>query len=296
LSPISHNELDKTLRQLIDWGQEHGEIRAMILNSTRAMPTVPLDAFSDYDVILAVPDIYPFFEDRSWLEDFGRVLMVYRDPITLEHGHEQFAYITQYEDGTKIDFILWSVELLRQVALDAELPDVLDVGYRVLFDKDGLTGELKSPSYKAHIPNPPTEQEFLNAIEEFYHGATYVAKHLRRDDLLPAKYNLDYMMKHKWLRRMLEWRIEIDHDWSLRPGAYGKRLKIYLSPANWAELESTYCGASIDENRRALFKTLDLFRRVGREVGAHLGYTYPEALDHRVSAYLQRVKKLEKGS
>lgn len=291
MSPASLKMVDKTLQRLIAWGEQRDEIRAMILNSTRAMPGVALDAFSDYDVILVVPDIRPFFEDRSWLGDFGSMLVVYRDPITLKHGHEQFAYITQYEDGTKIDFILWTVELLRKVALDDRLPDVLDVGYRVLLDKGSLTGGLNPPTFKAHIPSPPNEQEYLDAIEEFYHEATYVAKHLWRDDLLPGKYNLDYMMKHKWLRQMLEWRIEIDHGWSLRPGAYGKRLKKHLDPAIWAALESTYCGANIEENWQALFKTIDLFRRVGSEVGAQLGYMYPEELDRRVSAYLQQVKE-----
>jgi aminoglycoside 6-adenylyltransferase len=283
--------VDKTLQRLIVWGEQRDEIRAMILNSTRSIPGAALDAFSDYDVILVVYDIRPFYEDRSWLGDFGSVLVVYRDPIALEHGHEQFAYITQYEDGIKIDFILWTVELLRKVALDDRLPDVLDVGYQVLLDKDCLTGGLKPATYKAHIPSPPDEQEYLDAIEEFYHEATYVVKHLWRDDLLPAKYNLDYMMKHKWLRQMLEWRIEIDHGWSLRPGAYGKHLKKHLDPATWAALESTYCGASIEENWQALFKTIDLFRRVGVEVGAQLGYSYPEELNRRVSAYLKQVKE-----
>jgi hypothetical protein len=37
-------------------------------------------------------------------------------------------------------------------------------------------------------------------VEEFFHEATYVAKHLRRDDLLPAKYNLDHAMKQRDLR------------------------------------------------------------------------------------------------
>jgi len=87
-------------------------VRAMLLTSSRADPKAHLDLFSDYDVILVVTDIHPFFEDRTWLQDFGQVLVVYRDPIRLDYGLEAFAYITQYEDGTKIDFTLWPVETI----------------------------------------------------------------------------------------------------------------------------------------------------------------------------------------
>ena len=137
----------QTLRGLVRWAEKQPSVRALLLTSSRANPNAAVDLFSDYDVILAVADIRPFFDDRTWLEDFGPVLVVYRDPIKHEHGEVglgRFAYITQYEDGTKIDFTLWPVELLRCVVAAPELPDDLDVGYTVLLDKDGLTAELKT--------------------------------------------------------------------------------------------------------------------------------------------------------
>jgi aminoglycoside 6-adenylyltransferase len=88
----------------------------------------------------------------------------------------------QYADGSKIDFTLWPVALLRQVAQSGGLPDQLDVGYRVLVDKDGLTSGLKPPSHGAHIPSRPSYEEFLAVVEEFFLESTYVAKHLKRDD------------------------------------------------------------------------------------------------------------------
>jgi aminoglycoside 6-adenylyltransferase len=264
----------------------------MILTSTRASPQARVDAFSDYDVVLAVTDVRPFYEDRSWLEDFGRVLVLYRDPMALEYGLERFAYITQYEDGTKIDFTLWSVGIVAEVARQEVLPCDLDVGYRVLLDKDGLTAGLALPSYRAFVPAPPNEAEFLTLVEEFFHEATYVAKHLWRDELLPAKYNLDQVMKQDNLRRMLEWRLEIDHGWSVKVGAYGKGLKRYLDPAVWSDVEATYAGAGLAENWVALFRTIDLFRRVAVEVARHLGFGYPHQMDQRAVRYLRRVEEL----
>jgi len=287
---------DRIVQRLMRWAEGQEMVRAMLLTSTRTAPDAYMDLFSDYDVILAVTDIHPFFEDRAWLEDFGRVLVLYRDPIQLEQGVERFAYITQYEDGLKIDFTLWPVEMLAQVMNAPELPDDLDVGYVVLLDKDGWTAGLRPPTYNAHIPSPPTRAEFENRIEEFLHEATYVAKHLWRGDLMAAKYNLDQAMKMNNLRLVLEWRIEIDGGWSVKPGAYGKGLKRFLDPETRQELEATYAGADEQDNWDALFKTIALFRRVAIEVGDRLGYPYPHELDRRVMAYLRRVQGLDRGA
>ncbi len=287
------------LHQLMHWGEERADVRAMILTSTRTNPNAPVDPFSDYDVLVVVTDIYPYFQDWGWLDDFGPMLVVYRDPIRLEHGFEKFAYITQYEDGLKIDFTLWPVELLQRVAEEARrtgrLEPDLDVGYTLLLDKDGLAAGMPAPTYRAYIPLPPDEAEYHRVIEVFFHEATYVAKHLWRDELLPAKYNLDYAMKGANLRRMLEWRIEIDGGWSVKTGAYGKGLKKRLPREIWVELEATYVGAGPEENWEAMFRTIALFRRVAEEVGQALGYAYPEELDRRMDKYLKRVKSLPQG-
>jgi len=184
-----------------------------------------LDRFSDYDVTVVVTDILPFFENREWLKSFGDVLVVYRDPIRDQLGYRRFAYVTQYADGSKIDFTLWPVALLKQIVYESKLPSELDIGYSVLLDKDHLADQLQAPTHKAHIPAPPTEAEFQTLVEEFFHESTHVAKHLRRGDLMPLKYNLDQAMKQLSLRRILEWQIEIDHHWSVKPGANGKELK-----------------------------------------------------------------------
>ncbi len=63
-------------------------------NHSRANPNAPVDLFSDYDVILVVRDPHSFFEDRNWLAELGKVLVVFRDPIQLENVCERFSYIT----------------------------------------------------------------------------------------------------------------------------------------------------------------------------------------------------------
>ena len=285
---IKHHP-DDIIKKLIHWAKQRDSIRAMLLTSTRAVPNAPVDLLSDYDVILIVDDIRPFVEDRSWLDDFGEVLVTYWDPIHLDPDQriEKVANVIQYEDGLKIDFTLWPVDLLRNIIQAPALQAELDAGYRVLMDKDHLTDGLQPPAYKAYIPTPPTKDLYQKTIEDFFSDAPYVAKCLLRGELFPTKWALDYDMKHIFLRAMLEWRLELDHDWSVPTGALGKGLKKYLPPEIWSQLEDTYVGAGIAENWEALFKTITLFRQVATEVGEELGYAYPQDLDERVVAYVK---------
>lgn len=280
--------------QLKQWAEHQDSVRAMLLTSTRANPSAVVDAFSDYDVILVVRDIHPFFDDRRWLDDFGDVLVTYWDPIHLapDYGIEQVTNVIQYADGFRIDFTLWPIELLRRIIESKMLPASLDAGYTVLIDKDHLTDGLESPTYSAYIPKPPTEETYRKVIEDFFSDVPYVAKCLCRDELLPAKWCLDFDMKHVFLRQMLEWHMELDYDWSEPAGNLGKGLKKKLPAEIWSKLERTYVGADINDNWEALFGTMSLFREVGIDVAEGLGFVYSYDLDEKVTAFVQEMRRI----
>jgi aminoglycoside 6-adenylyltransferase len=281
---------DNTIDKLTAWANRKKDIRAVILTSSRARPNSTVDEFSDYDVILAVEDIQPYLDDESWLEDFGKVLVVYRDPVEERYGFKRFIRVTQYESGLKIDFTLWPVGLLKHVAAMEKLPDYINDGYKVLVDKDRLTRGMKEPSYKAFILKPPTEAEYRTFIEEFFSNAPYAAKFIRRGDFFPLKSMLNFLRYEK-LCKLLEWKVETENHWSLKSGVYGKGLQKYLSPEILKEIEDTDAHPGAEDDWDSLFRIIALFRKVAREVGDELGYLYPEELDRRVVKYLHKVKE-----
>lgn len=230
------------------------------------------------------------------MDDFGDVLVVYRDPLKQYYGIEKFAYIAQYDGGLKIDFTLWPEEIFSQIEVSQHLPKDLDIGYQVLLDKDGLTANLKPPTFEAFLPTPPDEITYQRIIEEFFHETTYVAKLQWRDELMPAKYSLDNIMKINYLRQILEWQAGIENDWVVQPGVFGKGLKKHMDSETWSELERTFTGAEIEGNWKALFATIALFRRVAAQVGDQLGYKYPFQLDERMMDCLRRVQTLDAGA
>lgn len=167
---IASYEPHEAVRDLIEWAHRREAVRAMLLTSTRAKPDATPDVFSDYDVVLVVTDVRPFFADRSWLQDFGDVLVAYWDQIDPDpdYGIEQTGNVIQYADGLKIDFRLWPVALMRRIAQAPALPADLDDGYTVLVDKEGLTGSLRAPTYQIYVPSRPSEHIYQTLIGDFF--------------------------------------------------------------------------------------------------------------------------------
>jgi aminoglycoside 6-adenylyltransferase len=86
-------------------------------SAIRVLPNAAEDILSDYDVILIVEDSQPFVTDRTWLNDFSEVLVVFWDAVLPDpdHGSDQCGNVTQYVDGLKIDFTLWPVALFQRI-------------------------------------------------------------------------------------------------------------------------------------------------------------------------------------
>lgn len=282
--------------QLIQWGQAQEPVRLMLLTSTRANPNLPKDALSDYDVELAVTDMAPYVEQTDWLNSLGTPLIYIHpldypdDQVRMDDGLSSAITMVIFENGLKFDIIVYPVALFERYKAAPSLPETLDIGYRVLLDKDGLAEGLAPYTATVHIPPKPSAEEYFNLVRAFWWDTTYVAKYLWRDELLFARYMLDTEIRDNYLRRLLEWRIELDHDWSLHPGLHGKWLKQRLPPELWNQLAATFTGPDIADNWNALFKAVDLFRSVAVEVGHRLGYAYPHSLDAGVLDYLHKIK------
>lgn len=286
-------DIDPVIQHLIDWAASLEEVRAMLLYSSRANPGAPLDRFSDYDVLIFLrerADVHRFRQEDNWLEQFGQIMVIFRNPLEQNQGFDHFGYVTHDADGTKIDFAFYPVAYLEWLSTQPRLPDYLDLGYRVLYDPESRARNLPQSTGSAYLTPPPTSRQYRELIDEFFNDSCYVAKCLQRDDLFLAKHCLDEIMKFNCLRTMLEWQAKAGQDWKIRTGAYGKGLKKRVDPATWTELESTYVGAGQEENWQALFRTIDLFSRVAREVGACLGYDYPEEMHQSVTIYLAKVR------
>lgn len=291
MTHVTMETSDEVLRKLIRWASEQSVIRAVVLTSSRTDPARS-DDLSDYDVILVVTDAAAFGREDDWQSGFGRPMVRWGDEDEL-HGLRTYFRLVVYEDGTRIDYTIWPSELLERVVQHPRLPDALDVGYRVLVDKDGLTKGMHPPTFNAHVPAKPTEKEYRALVEEFWLATTEAAKGLWRNDLIFVKsFVFEHEIRLEVLTPLLGWLIEIEHDWSLPLRWTGRGLERLLPPDISSEVLSTYAAESVDENWDVLQRLVVLFRKVATRVGDSLGYRYPSELDDAMLEYLHRVRSL----
>jgi len=267
--------MDGVLARILGWADAEDAVRLVVLTSTRALPEGPPDELSDYDVIVALEELGRF--DAA--EAYGTPAARWSDEHDVYETKTVFHGVV-YDDGVKVDWTLWPASVPALVA-EHGLTDDLDVGYRVLLDKDGATARWAQPTYRAHIPPRPTEAEYVALVEEFWWSATYIAKARAREEQFFLRFVLEVDLTHGVLRRLLEWLIEIRRDWSWAPGAYGRGIERELPPGLADELAAA---------QGSLERTVALFRSAAREVGLALDYAYPQYADDVVSAYIDKLR------
>ncbi len=273
------------------WATRTDEVRGAVLTSSHARNDSSTDALSDYDIELYVRGLDPILEGDKWLEVFGSVLIVW--PYKPSEADGWVTRLAIFDDGLKVDCQISTVASMKRLNQKPLLPHY-EVGYRVLVDKDHEVVDPDPATNQAYFTEKPTAEEFQELIHRFWWTTTYVAKCLWRGEFFYAKYEFDSNLRIRKLQPMIEWYIGTQHCWSVNPGVFGRKFRRYLDESTWIELESTYAGADVDQNWNALFKTIELFKRLAETVGSSLDYTYPIELEHKMMDYLYGIKNLRR--
>jgi aminoglycoside 6-adenylyltransferase len=275
------------LSRIVSWSEREDPVRALVLEGSRA-ETGEADELSDYDVNMFITDPEPYAQDDRWISTIADVC-VYIPEKLIHHGQVFATRLVIYQTGAKVDFILYSTDVLREFARSGSLPEPYDLGYRVLLDKDSVTAGMPSPSLQAFRRGKPTEAAFLECVHEFWFEAYHVAKYLRRRDLWPAK-GRDWATKCLLLR-MIEWHERGKHGWDYRTHPLGKHLKSWVAAETWDRLARGFAHFDAEESWEAMFATFELFGRVARETAQSLGCRYPAEIEACIVTFAKQLRK-----
>ena len=271
---------------IMNYVRNEDNIRAVVLNGSRANPNVPKDIFQDYDIACLVNDMSPYFKNPNIPPLFGEIMILQepedmQEPPAENDGH--YTYLMQFKDGNRIDLSFDPPELFKAV-----IEDSLTV---VLLDKDGILKDIPPSSDKDYLPKPPTEKLFQVCCNEFWWVSAYVAKGLWRNELTFVKHMQDVYVREQ-LMKMLVWYFGIKTDFKEAPGKMGKYFKKRLEPEIWAELEKTYSDANFENVWDSLFTMGDLFRKLAKVIAAEIGFQYPQQEDDNVRNFIYKIKNL----
>ena len=265
-------------------------IRAAVLNGSRANPNIKRDPFQDFDVACLVRDVHPYLRNWDIVRFFGEPMIVQlpedmSDPPADGGGH--YSYLMQFMDGNRIDLSFFPPE-----QWDRPTKDSLTV---VLLDKDGRLKNIPPASEKDYLPKPPTEKAFQDCCNEFWWVSPYVAKGLWRGELIYAKSVLDEIVRPQ-LMKMLVWYFGLQTDFNKSPGKLGKNFKDVFDAAIQAEIKITYADAESENIWKSLFAMDSLFRKLAHNVADRFRFNYPQGDDDRVSAHLRHVQTLPRNA
>ena len=275
---------------ILSYAGENENVRAVVLNGSRANPSMKKDPFQDFDVVYLVRSVAPLVRNIDLVKYFGEILIMQTPedmggppPDHVSH----YSYLMQFVDGNRIDLSIYSL-----TDADRALEDTPAI---VLMDKDGVIREPPQSSEVGFLTQEPTAKPFEDCCNEFWWLNLYVAKGLWRDELTYTSYMLDTLMRGE-LMKMLTWYCGVMTEFHRLPGKLGKHLKEYLEEDIWALLERTYSDHQPENTWEALFVMGELFRRTARRVASTFGLAYPEEDDQRLSNYIRHIKDLPRDS
>ena len=273
---------------LISTAREDERILAAYLEGSRTVPGVPKDIFQDYDLVYVVKETRSFIEDRKWIDRFGeRLYMQYPDDGFWASGNQDHCYgwLMQLRDGNRLDL---------HVCTPAYALENLEL-YRTLLDKDGLMPGAAESSDEIYWISRPTAEEFRCVCNEFWWCLNNVAKGLWRGEL---PYVLDMTDFHirPMLKRMLEWKIGCENNFSVSAGKAGKYMNRFLTSDCYERFLATYGKPAAAEQWQAVFAMCDLFQETALEVAGALGFSYDREEAGNSRWFLEHVKNLPRNA
>ncbi|MFD1953083.1 aminoglycoside 6-adenylyltransferase [Paenibacillus thailandensis] len=278
------------LRLIRDFAKDNLNVRAVMMNGSRANPAVAKDIFQDYDIVYFVDSVQLFIDDQSWISEFGDILIM-QTPDGMDNPHAEpfnkYAFLMLFKDGNRIDLTFFRTDQLDRYVHDSQTV--------ILLDKDGLFDNVPSPSNRDYLPTPPSEMQFYNCCNEFWWVSTYVAKGLWRRQL-PYAMRMYEGPVRDMLMRMIAWYIGVRTSFQVETGKEGKYFEQYLEASQWDSFVRTFSNGDYEQIWQALFEMGALFRDVALTVSEYFGYDYPIHEEEQVTSYLHQIHTLPPGA
>lgn len=279
---------DEMLSLIIENAKTDERMRAVLLNGSRANPNSRKDNFQDFDIVCIVSRLESFLADHSWIDVFGERIIL-QMPDTMAIGDEiekdkvSFGYLMLFKDTNRIDLTLFPIDKLQTDFRTDSLT-------KVLLDKDGLFSHLPEPGIKDYLIKQPAQKEFTDCCNEFWWVSTYVAKGIRRNEIIYAKEMLERYVRPMFMK-IIEWYIGFENEFSVPFGKSGRFIKDYISPALYKKILSTYPDAQEENIWTSLFTMTEIFKELAAIIVRKSAFLYNHEEEENVLAYLKKIRE-----
>lgn len=259
-------------------------IRAAYIEGSRTNPNAPKDIFQDYDIVYIVTTTKPFREDKEWINNFGKILYMHypEDNVFYPSDVENcYGWQMQFADGNRMDLHVCTKE---NALANLEL-------YQILVDKDGIVPYPQETTDERYWVKEPREIEFKCTCSDFWWCLNNVAKGLWRNELPYAMDVINFVLRPH-LKRLLEWKMGIENNFSVSAGKSCKYFKKYLQEETYRQFLATYSIAEIESIWNSVFEMCDLFQSTAVELSKKQKFVYDFEQAENSLSFLHHVRKL----
>jgi len=259
---------DPVLRQLLQFADQDDNIRAVLMEGSRAFGKT--DEYSDYDIVYVTISSEPYFHGAILpflVGHFGDIAVMQ----TPDNGdpHDVYTHLIQFANGIRIDLTFNSTEFLSRTPLESATT--------VLIDKDERFVNTAPPSDSDFWLKKPTAEIFSGHCNQFWWCSPYVAKACARGQTLHAMALLGECIREEYAC-MLSFLAGVHNNWErVNQGKHRTDIKHLLAPEDvhyYDELINSYIGANNDEIRLALDRLMTKYHTLAAKAANTLGFTY----------------------
>lgn len=267
----------------LSWAEGEAAIRLILLVGSRARTVNPGDDYSDLDLEL-FGDGIDAAAIPAWLRGYAPLWTMLE-----RQEHHSREWLALYAGGYKVDVSISPLADLETIIDSRRLWSSQQRGYLVLLDRDGYAGRLpQSETEGISAATVRDEAAYLDTVNEFWYGAVYVAKQIKRGKLWKAKWA--DQMQQRTLLTMLEWQARATHPGEIDTWHNGDFMREWVSQAVWERLHGVFARFDAEDCWRALGASTRLFDDLARQVGQAYGYVYPAQMADEVAAYIERMR------
>ena len=277
--------MNKIIQKLIAWAEKESTIRALILEGSRGNKNF-VGELSDYDINVFVDDIHKHTLDYKWLNTFDEVLVYQK-----EHFYYQEismpTCLVYFKNIPRIDFSIWPSHILKTMN-EENVHEPYKNGYQILIDKDGLTRSIPEPTGEAFKIRKPRQDDYLDAVYNFWFETLAVIKHLKSGHLWFVKTIVDGPIK-RYLLQMILWDESSGADWNRNDiHLSGKNLEQKVSKKTLDKIPFCFSPYHKGKTWLSLLRMIDLFKMLSINVASALNYPYPEERLKSIEKYIHR--------
>jgi aminoglycoside 6-adenylyltransferase len=278
-----HKLFEQFINRFTQWAEKRDDIRGAYILGSRARKETPADEWSDLDLPIITSDPDRYISDTEWLNDLGKYYLTFLEKTGTGNEIERRVL---FDGGLDVDFPIIPHDLLKNHTLSPVDIIMLNRGYRILVDKDkelaAIVRDLPEPPEPAH----PTPDEFDNNINDFFFHAVLAVKKFKRGELFYAKSVCDCYMK-RLLLSMMSWHSRAKNGLNYDVWHDGRFLEKWAEAEFVDGLRNTYAVYSAADFQRALWETMNLFRRIAVETAELLDYDYPVKGDNYAASLIE---------